>query len=196
VGQFREIKRSALHVLKNISPTLFYLFRYHRATKKLVVPREERDKLYTDFVSSVSGQGLQIAVKDDAGGKFGDNWVSVDKYDQGEHIDYNYDVHDMPFEDASFDAVVCVSVLEHVTHPQDAIAELRRVLKPGGKIFVQLPFQFHYHADPDDFWRASPAGLRLWMQNFEELACGNFRFTRSSLATSTYFMGTKPLTEA
>lgn len=38
----------------------------------------------------------------------------------------------LPFEDASFDAVVSLWVMEHVKHPERIFSEIRRVLKPGG----------------------------------------------------------------
>jgi 2-polyprenyl-6-hydroxyphenyl methylase/3-demethylubiquinone-9 3-methyltransferase len=38
----------------------------------------------------------------------------------------------LPWENSSFDVVVCVDVLEHVKHPSQVIAEIARVLKPGG----------------------------------------------------------------
>lgn len=43
----------------------------------------------------------------------------------------------LPFEDATFDAVWSITVLEHVTDPEAALAEMRRVLKPGGLIFLK-----------------------------------------------------------
>jgi ubiquinone/menaquinone biosynthesis C-methylase UbiE len=46
---------------------------------------------------------------------------------------------EMPFEDGSFDVVVSSEVIEHVPHPFDAIAELVRVLKPGGILVVTTP---------------------------------------------------------
>lgn len=79
-------------------------------------------------------------VKDNVGKKYGSNWVSVDKFDMSDFIDYHYNIHDLPFEDESFNAVSCISILEHVPHPLKAISELKRVLKPGGRIWVQLPW--------------------------------------------------------
>ncbi|MYA50132.1 MAG: class I SAM-dependent methyltransferase [Chloroflexi bacterium] len=44
------------------------------------------------------------------------------------------DVHELPFADASFDAVFAHAVLQHVREPLRALAEMRRVLKPGGVV--------------------------------------------------------------
>jgi ubiquinone/menaquinone biosynthesis C-methylase UbiE len=46
------------------------------------------------------------------------------------------DGHDLPFADASFDAAVCISVLEFCDDPRRVLAEARRVLRPGGRLLV------------------------------------------------------------
>ena len=48
--------------------------------------------------------------------------------------------------DASIDGVVCISVLEHVYDPFGAIAEIHRILRPGGPFFGCVPFLYPYHA--------------------------------------------------
>jgi SAM-dependent methyltransferase len=50
------------------------------------------------------------------------------------------DIHEMPFEDSRFDAVLCNHVLEHVSDDIKAMSEIRRVLKPGGWAIMQIPF--------------------------------------------------------
>jgi SAM-dependent methyltransferase len=50
------------------------------------------------------------------------------------------DIHEMPFEENRFDAVLCNHVLEHVTDDIKAMSEIRRVLKPGGWAIMQIPF--------------------------------------------------------
>ncbi|ARZ67265.1 ubiquinone biosynthesis O-methyltransferase [Streptomyces albireticuli] len=51
----------------------------------------------------------------------------------GKDIDYRVGKSEhLPFEDATFDIVTCVDVLEHVESPAQAVSEVRRVLKPGG----------------------------------------------------------------
>lgn len=52
------------------------------------------------------------------------------------------DIHEIPFEDNTFDVVFCNHVLEHVNDDLLAMKEMRRVLKPGGWAILQIPL-FH-----------------------------------------------------
>jgi SAM-dependent methyltransferase len=49
------------------------------------------------------------------------------------------DIEALPFDDGSFATVVCTEVLEHVPDPPKAIAEIRRVLRPGGVFIGSTP---------------------------------------------------------
>ncbi|NKB68360.1 MAG: methyltransferase domain-containing protein [Candidatus Latescibacteria bacterium] len=51
------------------------------------------------------------------------------------------DVYHLPFADASFDAVVLSEVVEHLEHIEQALAQVRRVLKPGGRVLVSVPYR-------------------------------------------------------
>jgi ubiquinone/menaquinone biosynthesis C-methylase UbiE len=101
-------------------------------------------------------------------------------------------VQSLDFPDEHFDAIVCWSVLEHVPDPIRAIAEMRRVLRPGGIIWIQLPFLLPYHADPHDYWRVTPSGLRQWMRDFDEVGCGGHYWARTKIVCSTFYYGRKP----
>ena len=178
--------------LRSISPLIYYLMQYRLAVNKLKDGTRKHDRLFKEFLDASSGlKCLQIGVKDDWGAKYGPNWVSVDKFDKSDFIDYDYDINDLEFEDDAFDAVACISILEHIPHPATAIKELHRVLRPGGRIWVQLPFHYPYHNAPYDYWRVSPNGLRIWMDQFEELACGVSRWCGTSIILASYYYGKK-----
>jgi len=49
------------------------------------------------------------------------------------------DILKLPFKDNSFDAVVATEILEHIPNYQIAIAELNRIIKPGGHIIITFP---------------------------------------------------------
>jgi SAM-dependent methyltransferase len=82
-----------------------------------------------------------------------------------------YDGHRIPFEDASFDSVLCNQVLEHVFDPDELLLEIKRILKPGGKLLITVPFLWNEHEEPLDFARYSSYGLKylLQKQGFEIL---------------------------
>lgn len=66
----------------------------------------------------------------------------------------------LPFRDAAFDAVKATEVLEHVPDTARALAECRRVLRPGGHLVVTVPFLERLHGDPDDYARYTEAMWR------------------------------------
>jgi SAM-dependent methyltransferase len=65
----------------------------------------------------------------------------------------------LPFEDESFDTVLCTSVLEHVDNPELAMGEIARVLRSGGHALVTVPFLYPTHEAPYDFQRYTHYGL-------------------------------------
>ena len=61
---------------------------------------------------------------------------------QGHWVDV--DVEPLPFPDQSFDTVVFSEVMEHVRFPQKAFGEIRRVLKPAGRLIGSVPNSFRF----------------------------------------------------
>jgi|688.fasta_scaffold242711_2 SAM-dependent methyltransferase len=51
------------------------------------------------------------------------------------------DAQELPFEDSSFNVVVCLEVLEHLRDYRRALSEMRRVLKPTGKLIASIPYR-------------------------------------------------------
>jgi SAM-dependent methyltransferase len=77
----------------------------------------------------------------------------------GPHIDIVSPAEAMPLPDRTVDLVVTQETLEHVADPFRAMQEIRRVLKPGGRLYLQLPFTIGYHPGPTDFWRFTREGI-------------------------------------
>jgi SAM-dependent methyltransferase len=63
-------------------------------------------------------------------------------------VDLVCDITEIPVPDRSFDAVLCTEVLEHVPRPHEALEELARVLKPGGRLILTAPFACITHFAP------------------------------------------------
>ena len=63
-------------------------------------------------------------------------------------VDIIADIEDIPIKDATFDAVLCVEVLEHVKNPNVALKEIYRVLKKGGTLILTAPFNSLTHYAP------------------------------------------------
>jgi len=83
---------------------------------------------------------------------------------QNEEIDVFYDGKIFPFPDHSFDSVITSQVLEHVFTPDLFLKEINRVLKPGGKLLLSVPFVWDEHEQPYDFARYSSFGLKHLLQ--------------------------------
>lgn len=81
------------------------------------------------------------------------------------------DIHNLPFKDNSLEAIICISVLEHVQNPIKACQEIHRVLKPGGYCFIHAPFLFYYHAEKGyykDYWRFTKDAWDILTVDFKQ----------------------------
>jgi glycosyltransferase involved in cell wall biosynthesis/SAM-dependent methyltransferase len=90
----------------------------------------------------------------------------------GPRTDVICDAHTLPFADGAFDGVVCQAVLEHVADPARVVAEIHRVLKPGGLVYSEIPFMQQVHEGAYDFTRFTYNGHRRLFRCFEEVDAG------------------------
>ncbi|MBN9410992.1 MAG: class I SAM-dependent methyltransferase [Burkholderiales bacterium] len=78
--------------------------------------------------------------------------------------DVFYDGLAFPVPDADFECVLCSQVLEHVFTPDDFLSEIYRVMQPGGRLLLTVPFVWDEHEQPYDFARYSSFGLRALLE--------------------------------
>jgi SAM-dependent methyltransferase len=74
--------------------------------------------------------------------------------------DYVCDLAEIPVEDDRYELVVLTQVLEHLREPSTVLIELRRVLKPGGRLWASTPLFYEEHDAPYDYFRYTQHGLR------------------------------------
>jgi SAM-dependent methyltransferase len=99
------------------------------------------------------------------------NYIGMDYY-QTATMWYNSrpnvygDAQALPFCHQRIDTVILMDVLEHLPYPGKCISEIKRVLKPGGKFILQVPFIYPIHDAPLDFQRWTIHGLHQLAQDF------------------------------
>ncbi len=87
-------------------------------------------------------------------------------------VDIVADAHELPFKDGSIEVILFKNVLEHIRNPTKVMAEIERVLKPGGYLYIKLPFLQPFHAVPDDYQRYTQSGMKELLKEYKELAFG------------------------
>ena len=68
--------------------------------------------------------------------------------------------YQIPADSDSFDCAICTAVIEHLEEPALALAECHRVLRDGGIAVYTVPFIWHLHEEPRDFFRFSKYALQ------------------------------------
>ncbi len=84
----------------------------------------------------------------------------------------------VPFREETFDAVVCSELLEHVPEPPRVLAEVHRVLRPGGTALISAPFMNRVHGDPDDYGRYTDF---YWMETLEKIGFRDIQIEKQGL---------------
>lgn len=81
-------------------------------------------------------------------------------------IDIFYNGKTFPFENQSFDSVVCNQTIEHIFNPDEILQEINRVTKLGGIFMLSVPFVWDEHEQPYDYARYSSFGLSFLLQKY------------------------------
>lgn len=104
------------------------------------------------------------------------------------------DMHSLPFNDFSFNSVLAVETLEYSIDPQQAIAEIFRVLNTGGALIMSVPFLFPSHGDSLRFTNKYLKDVLL--VNFSEatiLSIGNSTTILLDIIRNNYFSIKNPI---
>lgn len=103
-------------------------------------------------------------------------YIGLDTHNSGHnHVntdaDFFYNGDYFPFDDNSFDCLVCFQVMEHVDNVDLFLAEIKRVLKPDGLLLASAPFMWPEHEMPYDFKRWTSIGFLSCFneKNFEKV---------------------------
>jgi SAM-dependent methyltransferase len=104
----------------------------------------------------------EVTGKSDARQRFAKaKYVGFDYY-PGPNVDIVGDAHKLSqyFENEKFDVIYSTSVLEHLAMPWLVVAEVAKLLKVGGIVFVETHFSFSSHERPWHFYQFTDMGLR------------------------------------
>ncbi len=71
----------------------------------------------------------------------------------------------IPLRDNCIDEIISNSTLEHIKYPERFLVEAFRVLKPGGRMYISVPFICLEHEVPYDFQRPTKFGLERWLKD-------------------------------
>jgi SAM-dependent methyltransferase len=79
---------------------------------------------------------------------------------KNQHLDYVCDLNQLlPFKDEEFDTIILSDVLEHIKYPGNLWTEMARILTPGGKVILNVPFFYKLHEIPHDYFRYTQYAL-------------------------------------
>lgn len=98
-----------------------------------------------------------------------ESYIGMDIENEGhdhtnEDIDIFYDGVLFPFSENFFDSIISNQVFEHVFEPDIFLLEIKRVLKPKGKLLLTVPFAWDEHEQPNDFARYSSFGIKYQLE--------------------------------
>lgn len=118
---------------------------------------------------------------------------TLDLNDFGDYPDILGDVCS-PFPDwmhQRYDAVIALAIIEHVYDPPAAIANIHNALKPGGQVFLYVPWMWRYHAPKSlmfqDYQRLSRDGMAYLLRDFDEVTLYPLRGKYSAIANMMKF---------
>lgn len=165
-------------LLKTYTPPSIKNIYYHLIGAAASKTRKESNAWLNSHASDIEGHVLSIGSGDDKDGQgryYRDYFKNASSYitsevTSGLKCDMVIDVRSMPeIQSKSLECVFCSGVLEHVDNYLAALAEITRILKPGGILLLGLPFRQGIHLAPYDYWRFTEHGIRHLLKDDYEI---------------------------
>jgi uncharacterized protein YbaR (Trm112 family)/SAM-dependent methyltransferase len=161
-----RLRRSVSRVLPSLSQNMKAQENYGELRDLLLAQRSERRPRVLVIGGSRIGQGMDDFAHDsrlelvESDVSFGPRTALI------------CDAHQLPLADGSVDAVVIQGVLQALVDPAACVAEIHRVLRPGGYVYAETPFMQQVCVARFDFTRYTHLGHRRLFRDFEEVKSG------------------------
>lgn len=95
----------------------------------------------------------------------GKEYIGAD-IQKGPGVDIILDLHEIELPDKVAGTILIMETLEHVEYPRKALAEVYRILKPGGLLIISSTMLMPIHNYPSDYWRFTSEGFRSLLSSF------------------------------
>lgn len=118
------------------------------------------------FLNEGKSKNLKIINIGSGSSNLGVNILNLD-FSFFPNVDVLADMNCLPIRSEAIDRVISIAVLEHTPNPALSVAEMHRILKPGGKVLCFVPFVQGFHASPHDYSRLTSEGLKLLFSDFD-----------------------------
>lgn len=159
------------------TPLRMFVYKWRNPVYRLELKLSESSRMGIEsFLDGLSEEGLLSGNVLEVGagartqniGRFAKRAKNYWRTDLAAYTSTPYDLlcdcTQLPFKNASLDAIICSEVLEHVLPMRKAVSEFARVLAPDGCLALTIPFFYPLHglnkSDQGDFWRLSPSALK------------------------------------
>ena len=139
-------------------------------------------------------RGIVLDIGGGRGRDLGEEYINLD-IRKVEGVDIVADAHHLPLKDEIVDTVISTGVVEHLKDPQEAIIEIRRILRSCGCLILFTAFLYPIHSGlgwlslndcvegSSDYWRFTEEGVRLLLVGFESIEIYPIGKYFSTLAT-------------
>lgn len=149
-----------------ISKTAAKLSAFEYLLRRRTPVRELQDSSLAQYLPTLSGRVVELGALGEGREAYA---VAASEYLVTNVVDgapVYLDASAMDLPDNSVDGFLCESMLEHSERPEAVISEVRRVLRPGGKLLLLTPWMYPFHAAPNDYLRFSESALARLLVGF------------------------------